>query len=152
MAGRSIELPDMSGKTVLVTGASSGIGRAAARRLAAAGATVLVHGRSPERTAEVAREIGTRAAGGRLRPLGRGPGAGREGPRPHRPPRCHASQRRRACRPAHVTPDGHELTFQANHLAAFLLQRLLEPLIVRDPGLPARGDKQRGQPPRPRGS
>jgi FlaA1/EpsC-like NDP-sugar epimerase len=35
----------VSGKTVLVTGASYGIGEATARKLAAAGATVLVVGR-----------------------------------------------------------------------------------------------------------
>jgi NAD(P)-dependent dehydrogenase (short-subunit alcohol dehydrogenase family) len=59
MAKAPIELPDMNGKTVLVTGASSGIGRVAALRLAAAGATVLAHGRSPQRTAEVADKMGT---------------------------------------------------------------------------------------------
>jgi NAD(P)-dependent dehydrogenase (short-subunit alcohol dehydrogenase family) len=33
-----------------------------------------------------------------------------------------------------ITPDGHELTFQANHLAPFLLHRMLEPLVLRTPG------------------
>jgi NAD(P)-dependent dehydrogenase (short-subunit alcohol dehydrogenase family) len=134
MAGTSIELPDMSGKTILITGASSGIGRIAARRLAAAGATVLVHGRSPERTAVVAQEVATEplladfarldevralaekvlAATGRLDVMLHNAGA--------------VIGRRT------VTPDGHELTFQGNHLAPFLLQRLLEPLIVGTPG------------------
>lgn len=134
MADKSIELPDMTGRTVLVTGASSGIGREAARRLAAAGAIVLVHGRSPERTAAVAGEIGSEplvadfarldevrafadkviARTDRLDVMLHNAGAlvGRRT----------------------VTPDGHELTFQANHLAPFLLQHLLEPLIVATPG------------------
>jgi short-subunit dehydrogenase len=43
---------------VLITGASAGIGAAVARRLAAEGARVLVHGRDPERTRDVAREVG----------------------------------------------------------------------------------------------
>jgi short-subunit dehydrogenase len=46
---------------VLVTGASAGIGRAAAARFAAEGAHVLVHGRDPDRTGDVAREVGGRA-------------------------------------------------------------------------------------------
>jgi short-subunit dehydrogenase len=45
----------------LVTGASSGIGRAAAGLLADAGARVLVHGRDPVRTAEVAAAVGGEA-------------------------------------------------------------------------------------------
>ncbi len=46
---------------VLVTGASAGIGHAAAARFAAGGAHVLVHGRDQDRTADVAREVGGRA-------------------------------------------------------------------------------------------
>ena len=46
---------------VLVTGASAGIGRAAAVRFAAAGARVLVHGRDVTRTSDVARQVGGRA-------------------------------------------------------------------------------------------
>jgi acyl-CoA synthetase (AMP-forming)/AMP-acid ligase II/NAD(P)-dependent dehydrogenase (short-subunit alcohol dehydrogenase family) len=49
-------------KTVLVTGASYGLGEATARRLGAAGATVLLTARSGERLEEIATEI--RAAGG----------------------------------------------------------------------------------------
>ena len=46
---------------VLVTGASTGIGQAAAVRFAARGAQVLVHGRDPDRTTDVARQVGGRA-------------------------------------------------------------------------------------------
>jgi gluconate 5-dehydrogenase len=47
----------LNGKTALVTGSSSGIGRALATGLAGAGATVMVHGRSEEQLAETQREI-----------------------------------------------------------------------------------------------
>ncbi|EAR51808.1 ribitol dehydrogenase [Oceanicola granulosus HTCC2516] len=48
----------LTGKTALVTGASSGIGRALATAAGAAGARVLLVGRSEERLAEVADGIG----------------------------------------------------------------------------------------------
>jgi NAD(P)-dependent dehydrogenase (short-subunit alcohol dehydrogenase family) len=53
----------LRGKTALVTGSTSNIGRAVAVALAAEGAHVVVSGRSKERGAEVITEI--RAAGGR---------------------------------------------------------------------------------------
>ncbi|WIV54781.1 SDR family NAD(P)-dependent oxidoreductase [Amycolatopsis nalaikhensis] len=43
---------DFSGRTALVTGATSGIGRATAVALAERGAAVVVHGRDPRRAAE----------------------------------------------------------------------------------------------------
>ncbi|MFL6072563.1 MAG: SDR family NAD(P)-dependent oxidoreductase [Mycobacteriales bacterium] len=47
----------VAGAVALVTGASSGIGRAVAVRLAGAGARVVAHGRDPDRLAELAAEI-----------------------------------------------------------------------------------------------
>ncbi len=65
----------ISGKTVLITGASSGIGKAAAIKAAAAGATVLLVARTPEKLEETKAEIDRRRRAGAhpsLRPLGPG--------------------------------------------------------------------------------
>ncbi len=51
-------------KTILITGGSSGIGRATAVRLAGAGANVIIVARDPEKLARVAAEIET--SGGRV--------------------------------------------------------------------------------------
>ena len=47
---------------VLVTGATDGLGRGLARELAAAGATVLIHGRDPDRIRATANEVGSDGA------------------------------------------------------------------------------------------
>jgi NAD(P)-dependent dehydrogenase (short-subunit alcohol dehydrogenase family) len=119
----------MTAKTVVVTGASDGIGAAAARALAAAGHEVVVVGRDPDRTRAVAAEIDAahhvadfarlddvRALARTLSDLRRidvlanNAGAMAE----HR----------------ELTVDGHERTFQVNHLAPFLLTTSLMPLLL----------------------
>lgn len=110
---------------MVVTGASSGIGAAAARRLAHRGATVIPVGRSKEATAAIAAEVGAEpltADFARLSEVSALAGRILD--------RCRAidvlahnagllaGERR-------LTEDGHELTWQVNHLAPFLLQHLL---------------------------
>ena len=51
----------LSGKVAVVTGASSGIGRATARALADAGALLVVAARSTERLEQAARDLGSAA-------------------------------------------------------------------------------------------
>jgi short-subunit dehydrogenase len=50
-------MPALAGQVIIVTGASSGIGEATARRLARAGAKVVISARRPERLETLAREL-----------------------------------------------------------------------------------------------
>lgn len=55
--------PDLTGRTAIVSGASRGIGLAAARTLAEAGANVVVTSRKQESADAAAEQIGPRALG-----------------------------------------------------------------------------------------
>jgi len=57
----------MTGRTVLVTGATDGLGRALAHELVGSGATVLVHGRSADRIASTVAELERAGGEGRVR-------------------------------------------------------------------------------------
>ncbi len=125
------------GRTVLVTGATDGIGKETARELARQGARVLLHGRDAGRAATARREIRSstgndqvdvvladftsldqvRALAGEVHGLTE---------------RLHVLvdnagvyQQRR-----HLTEDRLETTFQVNHLAPFLLTNLLLDLLL----------------------
>ena len=110
--------------TVLVTGATDGLGRALAHELVARGHEVVVHGRSRERAEAVASEIGgapvqvadfarlddVRALAERVQGIDvLVNNAG-----------IIAAERQ-------LSEDGIELTFQVNHLAGFLLTLLMLP-------------------------
>ncbi|MCS5719193.1 SDR family NAD(P)-dependent oxidoreductase [Herbiconiux sp. CPCC 205763] len=115
----------MAGRTVVITGASDGIGAAAARELSRQGEEVVVIGRSADKTAAVAAELGAAsftADFARLDDV-------RElaGQLLARYPRIDvlANNAGGLMGPREGTVDGHEKTFQVNHLAPFLLTMLL---------------------------
>ncbi|TWB60954.1 NAD(P)-dependent dehydrogenase (short-subunit alcohol dehydrogenase family) [Rhizobium sp. ERR 922] len=127
---------DMSGKTVLITGSTDGVGRRVAERLAAAGATVIVHGRDGSRAEELVSRIQDKGGKAtyyladlssleevriladaierdidRLDVLINNAGIGTSGGG------------------RQVSQDGYELRFAVNYLAGFLLTHRLLPLL-----------------------
>jgi NAD(P)-dependent dehydrogenase (short-subunit alcohol dehydrogenase family) len=127
---------DAAQATVLVTGATDGLGRRVARELAGMGATVLLHGRSPERLEATLEEVRSQTGGERLgsyladlSSLGEVRGLAE---------RVLSEQDRLdvlvnnagiISRGREESGDGHELTFAVNYLSHFLLTGLLLPLL-----------------------
>ncbi|MET0700946.1 MAG: SDR family NAD(P)-dependent oxidoreductase [Mycobacterium sp.] len=116
----------MTGRTIVITGASDGLGAAAAERLTRSGENVVVVGRSPQKTEAVAKPldadyfIADFADLTQVRELAN--------QLLSRYPRIDvlANNAGGIMSPQRVTTvDGHEKTFQVNHLAPFLLTTLL---------------------------
>ncbi|OMC45703.1 short-chain dehydrogenase [Mycobacterium sp. IS-2888] len=120
----------MARRTILITGASDGIGAAAARRLHSGGENVIVVGRSESKTAAVAAELDAdyfvadfsdlsqvRALADKIR---------------SQYPRIDvlANNAGGMFTDVHNTVDGHEITFQVNYLAPFLLTTQLVEVLV----------------------
>ena len=133
--------PSMTGKTVLITGGTGGIGRAAATALAAMGARVGITGRdrarSDEAAAAIARESGNPAVDVFVADLSSRAEVRRlAGEVLATYPRLDVLLNNAGGFWAHrhVTADGLEHTFALNHLAPFLLTNLLlERLIASAP-------------------
>jgi NAD(P)-dependent dehydrogenase (short-subunit alcohol dehydrogenase family) len=116
-------------QTILVTGSTDGLGKAVAAELARRGASVLVHGRDPDKVARVTEEIG--AERGLVADLARLDDV--------RQLADEVVQLDTLVNNAGVvlgeraeSLDGHELTLAVNHLSHFLLTTLLLPKL-REP-------------------
>lgn len=125
----------MSGPTVLITGSTDGIGRAAALEAARRGAMVVVHGRDGARVAAVRREIealsGAEAQGviADLASLAEVRRMARELTESLERLDVLINNAGVVSRRRRVSHDGLELTFAVNHLAHFLLTNLLLDLL-----------------------
>jgi NAD(P)-dependent dehydrogenase (short-subunit alcohol dehydrogenase family) len=120
-------------QTILITGATDGLGRALAAQLAAEGATVLVHGRDDQRGKAALQEIGGRASWYRadLSSLAE-TRALAEAVRADHPRLDVLVNNAGIGGPDEWTAsaDGHELTFAVNYLSGYLLTRLLLPTLI----------------------
>jgi NAD(P)-dependent dehydrogenase (short-subunit alcohol dehydrogenase family) len=125
---------------VLVTGSSDGIGKETACQFAEKGARVILHGRTPERLTEAAREVdrrsGTWPAGEELADFGSLAAVRQfaDRVRDHFP-RLDVLVNNAGLfmRDRVLTPDGFETTFAVDHLAPLLLTHLLLPSLEESP-------------------
>ncbi|MCU1421450.1 MAG: short-chain dehydrogenase [Microbacteriaceae bacterium] len=121
-------------RTVVITGASSGVGRAAAVALAATGAELAVVGRNAERTAAVAEETGGTAFVADFGELDQVRDLAAALLERYPTIDVLANNAGGLVQTRRVTADGFELTLQANYLAPVLLTRLLLPRMAESAG------------------
>ncbi len=120
----------------MVTGATDGLGKRVVQELAANGATVLLHGRSPERLQstleELRKETGSEKATSYLADLSSLAAVRDLAERilsEHDRLDVLVNNAGIIARERKVSEDGYELTFAINYLSHFLLTRLLLPLL-----------------------
>lgn len=111
-------------KTIVITGASDGIGAAAARKLKAAGHDVIIVGRSPEKTERVAEKLSSPFYTADYAKLSDVVKLAEE-LKKYKKIDVLTNNAGAALNKRTVTGDGHEKTFQVNVLAPFLLTYLL---------------------------
>lgn len=118
-------------QTIVITGASDGIGAAAARKLTAEGERVVLVGRTHSKTAAVAAELGAPSHLADFSDLAQVRALAAELTDAYPRIDVLANNAGGVMGKREVTKDGFEKTFQVNHLAPFLLtDLLLEKLIL----------------------
>ncbi len=132
----------MKGKTVLITGATDGIGIVAAREIARMGANITIVGRNPQKTAETARAIQAQTGSplveylvGDLSAQAQVRQVAQEFLSRHKRLDVLINNAGAVFMSRQVSADGYEMTFALNHLGYFLLTNLLlEALKASDAG------------------
>jgi NAD(P)-dependent dehydrogenase (short-subunit alcohol dehydrogenase family) len=120
----------MTGKVIVITGASDGIGEAGARELTARGHEVVIVGRSPEKTRRVARELGADYFVADFAELDQVRALATELERTYSRIDVLANNAGGLFGNQRLTVDGFETILQVNHLAPFLLTTLLMPTLL----------------------
>lgn len=120
----------MDQKTIVITGASDGIGAAAARELSARGARVVVVGRNAQKTRAVAQELGAPFHLADYAELSQVRRLAQELDEAYPRIDVLANNAGALMDSRKLTVDGFEKTFQVNHLAGFLLTKLLLPKLI----------------------
>lgn len=133
-------MSELAGKTIVITGASSGIGAAAARALADRGARVAVVGRNAERTRDIARAVGGDAFVADFASFDSVDALGADLLDRYDAIDVLANNAGGLVATRTTTADGHEQTIQVNHLSPFLLTRILLPRLLEtaSPSRPVR--------------
>ena len=128
--------PDLKDKTILLTGATSGIGLEPARLLSQTPCTLILHGRNPAKLARVEAEL--RASGGPatikseiadLSLMSNVRGLARRVRENYSGLKLLINNAALSQRKAEMTADGLEMTFAVNHLAPMLLAMELSPVL-----------------------
>lgn len=130
------ESKPMTGKTVLITGGTDGIGKEAAKQLARMGAEVVIVGRNPDKTkkalAEIQLESGSSQASylmADLASLDQVRGLAAYFRSAHKRLDVLVNNAGSAYLSRQLSEDGYEKTFAVNHLSHFLLTDLLLDLL-----------------------
>jgi NAD(P)-dependent dehydrogenase (short-subunit alcohol dehydrogenase family) len=140
MAWSFSDIGDQSGKTVLVTGANSGIGEPTARELGRAGAKVIIACRSAEKAEAALARLGAEVPGGDfhftsldLADLASVRACAQSLSREHERLDLLINNAGVMIPPYTLTADGFELQFGTNHLGHFALTSGLIELLVATP-------------------
>lgn len=120
-------------KTIVITGASDGIGAAAAAQLTEQGHQVVIVGRSPEKTGRLAEQLSVRYYLADYTDLDQVQALGEQLSADL--PRIDVLANNAGTIGSNTreeTPDGHEFSFQVNYLAPWYLTALLLPQLLAD--------------------